>query len=90
MPLITLPNTAKPPFGPKSKPELSLTLIENWLVALSGPLVQTIAMVRRVLLRPFLASFRIGGPVLRSLRSVPSQPPWIKRPGTTRWKIVPR
>jgi hypothetical protein len=78
MPLITLPNTAKPLFGPRSKRALSLTLIKNWLVALLGSfVVQAIETLPRVLLGPFLASFLIGRPVARSSRSMPSPPPWM-------------
>src|SRR6266487_2864563 len=48
---------------PKSRRWLSLTLMKNWEVALLGSFVRAMAIVPRELRRPFLASFRMAGPV---------------------------
>ena len=63
--------------------------MKNWLVALFGSLVRAMATVPREFRRPFLASFLIAGRVGRSSSSGVKPPPWIMKPGITRWKTVP-
>src|SRR6185503_1413286 len=74
---------------PKSSDALSLTLMKNCEVALFESLVQTIAMEPRVLRTPLRASLRMGGEVGFSCSSAVIPPPWIMKPGITRWKTVP-
>ena len=63
--------------------------MKNWAVAESGSLVRAIAIVPRALLRPFLDSFLTGSRVSFSFWSfAPNPPPWIMKPGITRWIIV--
>jgi hypothetical protein len=50
---------------------------------------RAIATVARALRRPLLASFLIGSRPGFSLMSWVNPPPWIMKPGMTRWKIVP-
>ena len=63
--------------------------MKNWLSALSGSFVRAMATVPRELRRPFFASFLIGPWVGFSSSSGVNPPPWIMKPGITRWKTVP-
>src|SRR5437870_12419128 len=74
---------------PKSREGLSFTLMKNCAVALFGSLVRAIAIEPRRLRRPWRASFRMGGEVGFSFSSAVIPPPWIMKPGITRWKTVP-
>ena len=68
---------------------MSLTLMKNCEVALSGSSVRAIEIVPRRLRTPLRASLRMGLSVGFSLRSGVMPPPWIMNPGMTRWKTVP-
>ncbi len=63
--------------------------MKNWLLAESTTEVRAIAMVPRRLVRPFPASFLMGGLVGFCCMSAVNPPPWIMNPGMTRWKMVP-
>ena len=67
--------------------------MKNWEVALSGTSMRAIAMVPVRFSRPALpacsASLGMGEWVGFSIMSSVSPPPWIMKPGITRWKIVP-
>ena len=63
--------------------------MKNCAVALSTTFVRAIASVPRAFLRPLPASFLIGARVGFCVMSGVKPPPWIMKPGITRWKIVP-
>ena len=64
-------------------------MTKNCAVALSTTFVRAIASVPRSFLRPFWASFLIGARVSFCAIAASKPPPWIMKPGITRWKIVP-
>ena len=63
--------------------------MKNWLVAESTTIVRAMAIVPRLLARPFDASFLIGTFVGFWSIAFVKPPPWIMNPSITRWKIVP-
>ena len=63
--------------------------MKNCAVALCGFGVRAIAMVPRLFLSPFAASFFTGARVDFWFMSAVKPPPWIMKPLMTRWKIVP-
>ena len=63
--------------------------MKNWHVAESTTLVRAIASVPRSLETRFFASLTTGGCVFFCSMSGVKPPPWIMKPGMTRWKIVP-
>ena len=54
-----------------------------------GPAVRAMATVPRSFFRPLVASFLIGALFFFWLMSGSMPPPWIMKPGITRWKISP-
>src|SRR5262245_56415503 len=63
--------------------------MKNWAVALSTTFVRAIASVPRLFASPLSASFLIAARVGFCVKSLVKPPPWIMKPGITRWKIVP-
>ncbi|MNC98467.1 hypothetical protein D3C83_164300 [compost metagenome] len=63
--------------------------MKNCEVAECGSEVRAMAMVPISFFRPLLASFLIGSRVGLWARSAVNPPPWIMKPGITRWNTVP-
>jgi hypothetical protein len=68
---------------------LSTRFTKNWDVALFTSLVRAMESEPRRFFTPLRASFSMGGRVFFCLKSFVSPPPWMTKPGTMRWKIVP-
>ena len=72
----------------RSRNALSTRLTKNCEVALFGSLVRAIDSVPRRFLTPLSASLRIGARVDFCFMSAVMPPPWITKPGMTRWNTV--
>ncbi len=64
--------------------------MKNWSVAELGSPVRAIAIVPRTFFSLFAASLGIGGSVAGIWKSDWKCPPWIMKPGITRWNVVPK
>ena len=62
--------------------------MKNWAEALCGSLVRAMATVPRPFFRPLSASLGTGSWVGFSRMRASMPPPWIMKPGMTRWKMV--
>ncbi|MNL85321.1 hypothetical protein D3C87_2135940 [compost metagenome] len=62
--------------------------MKNWADAECGSLVRAMARVYLSFFRPLLASFSMGASLSFCFMPGSKPPPWIMKPGITRWKIV--
>ena len=67
---------------------LFTVLMKNWAVAELGTLVRAMAMVPRSFFRPLRDSSSMGSRVFFCDMFFSKPPPWIMKPGITRWKMV--
>jgi hypothetical protein len=83
-PSTSTPNAAYCP----SRKSCGPSQMKNCDVALFGSLVRAIEIAPFTCFSAGLVSSAIGGSVGFSIRSAVNPPPWITKPGITRWKIV--